>query len=135
MDGYICRFPYAGTRPSWLDWSYFSGVLGELPGLHGDLHLGDPGVSLLDSSCLGIDDFLRTQVVGLLLGWGMPFCLHFEDDPTWMQVGLFSSRTIVRSSRHETCCAWGETKTAQCEFEPAVYTEKISSQTNAQSSA
>ena len=42
------------------------------------------------------------------LGWGMPFDLHFENDPPWMQVGLLSLWTMsIRRSRHDTCHVWG----------------------------
>ena len=83
----MCR----SWRLSRSDWLHFSSALGSLRNLHGNLHLTDSGMSLLDSSCLSIDDFLRVQVVGLFLGWGTLFGLRFENDPPWMQVGFLSS--------------------------------------------
>ena len=94
LGGYICRSSSTGRRLSWSDWLRFSSLLGNLPDLHGGLHLADSGVSLLDSSCLSINGFLCTQVIGLLLGWGTLFGLRFENDPPWMQVGLLSSWTM-----------------------------------------
>ena len=76
-------------------WSWFhrlcsDNLLRTLHDCHGRLHLLNSITALLKGSFMSIFDFLCTQVVGLLLCWGMPFILCVEYDVTWMQVCFLS---------------------------------------------